>query len=86
MNNWWNYAANCDYVTNVKSENKNIRGTIGEEAQIAYKVSYKSGSVETIRNINDGSNIKINGDCASFGNNKLIGSKKDSCSIIMSRD
>ena len=59
LNNWWDYVTNCDYVTNVKSENKNIRGTIGEEVQIAYKVFYKSGSVETIRNINDGNNIKI---------------------------
>ena len=86
LNNWWDYVTNCDYVTNVKSENKNIRGTIGEEAQIAYKVFYKSGSVETIRNINDGNNIKINGDCVSFENNKLIGSKKGTCSVIIYRD
>jgi hypothetical protein len=86
LNNWWDYFANCDYVTSVKSENKIISGTIGEEVQIEYQVYYKSESIEAIRNINYGNNIKINGDCVSFENNKLIGSKKGSCSVIIYRD
>ena len=86
LNNWWDYFANCDYVTSVKSENKIISGTIGEEVQIEYQVYYKSESIEAIRNINYGNNIKINGDCVSFENNKLIGSKKGSCSVIVYRD
>ena len=86
LNNWWDYVTNCDYVVSVKSENEVIRGTIGEEVKIAYKVFYKSGSVETIRNINSDNNIKINGDCISYENIKLIGSKKGACSLIIYRD
>ena len=86
LNNWWDYITNCDYVTSIISENKNIIGTIGEEVHLDYKVFYKSGFVESISNINAGNNIKINGDCVSFENNKLIGYKKGSCSVIIYRD
>ena len=86
LNNWWDYITNCDYVTSIKSENKIIRGTIGNEIYIIYKVFYKSGSVETIRNINSGNNIKINGNCVTLENNKLTGSKKGNCSVIIYRD
>ena len=86
LNNWWDYFTNCDYVISVKSENKFIRGFIGEEVYITYKVFYKSGSVETFRLIHSGNNIKINGNCVSFENNKLIGSKKGTCSVIIFRD
>ena len=86
LNNWWDYVTNCDYVTSINSENKIIDVTIGEEVYLTYKVVYKSGSVETIRNINSGNNIKINGDCVSFEDNKLIGSKKGSCSVTIYRD
>jgi len=86
LNNWWDYFTNCDYVTNIKSENKFIRGFIGEEVYITYKVFYKSGLVETFRHIHSGNNIKIIGNCVSFENNKLIGSKKGTCSVIIFRD
>jgi len=86
LNNWWDYITNCDYVSSIKSENKIISGSIGEEVHITYQVFYKSGSVETIKNIKSGNNIKIKGDCVSFENNKLIGSKKGTCSVIIYRD
>ena len=86
LNNWWDYFINCDYISKIDIDNKTINGKYGVEVSLNYKIYYKSGSIETAQYESDDDSVEIIGDCVTFRDGKLIGSKKGSCSINVFRD
>ena len=86
LNNWWGYFTNLDYVTSIDAKNKNITGYIGKEIELNYDVYYKSGEIENEKYIKKDKNVQISGNCVEFSNNKLIGAKKERCSVSIYRD
>ena len=86
LNNWWGYYANMDYVTKINTGNNNIIGYIGKELELNYNVYYRSGEIEKVKYAKQDKNVKINGNCIKFQNNKLIGAQKGKCSVSIYRD
>ena len=63
-----------------------VTGYIGEELFLEYRVYYRSEEAGLIEYVKEDKNVKINGNCIKFQNNKLIGAQKGQCSLVIFRD
>jgi len=84
--NWWDYITNCDYVEKIQADSNVVSGKIGEEIALNYRILFASLDEEFNKYVKPGNNVQIDGNCVSFKNGKLTGTKKGTCHLTIYRD
>lgn len=86
-NNWWKYIATLDYVKEIYSNTDEVLlFYVDDEILVDYTLEFYSGEKTIIKEIENGENIKINGDCIKIVDNKLVAAKTGNASIKIYRD